>query len=125
MHEERDHVDGESRRPLLAGGGDVREREGEHRQAGRARRHDPLEKAAWRGERRREPVEQVREENEELEVASLREVLDRAVRVRGREPANGDEQRDREECEREPPGSADPPRPPQTGRNHGQHDEAD
>jgi hypothetical protein len=88
-------------------------------------RDDTLQPDAWWDERRREPVEQVREEHEELDVEPLRDVLERAVRVRRSEPAHGDEQRDRDERERQPGSRRVAPAPPPPRRARGQQDEQD
>ena len=91
VHEEGDHVEREPQRPRLARRRDVRERERENRQAGRERYDDAAKKEPGRRELRREPVEQVREEHEQLDVAPLLEVLEHAVRVRRCKAADGDE----------------------------------
>ena len=103
----------------------MREREREDRQAGGERYDDAAKKEPGRRELRREPVEQVREEHEQLDVAPLLEVLEHAVRMRRCKAADGDEQPHREEGERQPAGGPRAMPVPQADRDARQDDEDD
>ena len=124
VDEKGDDVRVEPRGPRVAGCGETGQHERPDRQADGERGDRRLEAPARRRERRRELVEQEREDDEQLDVEPLTEPCADAVRVGGHEPADRDEQGDRDECEREPPGrEVAMPEPAAPGDDREQHKE--
>jgi hypothetical protein len=102
VHEEADEVGPEPHRARLTLRGDLRKGERPDGQHARHRAHDELETPRRRVERAREPVEQVREEDERGDQEPLRHVFERRVRIVRDEPAAENDEPKGAECERRP-----------------------
>ena len=124
MREEHEHVRQEPGGPRLARCGHMRERERPDAEPDRQDGDEPLQPPRRRDELRREAVEEVGEENEQLDLEPLHGVLQEAVWLRGVEPADRDDDAERQEGEGEPTCGAVPALQPTKEREHEQrHDE--
>ena len=123
MEKERDDVRVEPRRAMLARGRYVPERERPDREPRGERRDRELDPAPGWVEPDREAVEQVREEDEQLDVDSLGQHLEESMRVRRHEASDRRDQRDRSDAEDEPEGGLVAEATPPSIGEHGKQDQ--